>query len=324
MDYYANTVIGGLIDSPGLDGSFVDVIDFWLSECPKWGCTAQELSDLTAASLTAVDAALGAAAALGKVLSISSHTSLAVHPDYYHAQLDLLIKHGNGFRFWEFFTNSEDDVRSLAYETLTRGAPAHVHVTQRTLNPHWVELACYLLAAGEYSYFSYSGPWMLDSFSIFPEYTKPLGRPLGPPANASSQQPVAPWALLAGENLVINLPTAPNASGNVPGKVAFLGLQPTAAACLAAAQADAAHSAMTWVAAGGGEWSLTCWARLDAPDWGACIAAEDPGCYVGAESGHVSAVRDGFVKKETVWTRAFEHVNVTWWPANNSAVMEGW
>ena len=157
VEYYANAVIGGLIDSPGLDGSFVDVIDFWLDECDRWGCTAQEKSDLTAASLTAVDAALGAAAALGKVLSISSHTSLGNHPDYYQAQLELLIKHGNGFRFWEFFTTTEDDVASLAYETLTKGVPTHVHVTERTLNPDWVELACYLLAMGEYSYFSYSG-----------------------------------------------------------------------------------------------------------------------------------------------------------------------
>jgi hypothetical protein len=151
VDYYANTVIGGLIDNPGLDGSFVDVIDFWLDKCPEWGCTAQEASDLTAASLTAVDAALGAAAAMGKVLSISSHTSLANHPDYYQAQLALLLKHGNGFRFWEFFTDSEDDVQSLAYETQTRGAPTHVHVTKRTLNPDWVELACFLLAMGEHS-----------------------------------------------------------------------------------------------------------------------------------------------------------------------------
>jgi len=151
VDYYASKVIGGLISNPGLDGSFVDVIDFWLDVCPRWGCTAQEAADLTAASLAGVDAALGVAAALGKVLSISSHTSLANHPDYYHAQLALLLKHGNGIRFWEFFTNSTDHVSSLAYETQTMGAPAHVHVTERTLNPDWVELACFLLAMGEHS-----------------------------------------------------------------------------------------------------------------------------------------------------------------------------
>ena len=151
VDYYANSVIGGLINNPGLDGSFVDVIDYWLDECPNWGCTAQEAADLTAASLTAVDAALGVAAAMGKVLSISSHTSLGNHPDYYQAQLGLLLKHGNGFRFWEFFGPTVDDVNSLSYETQTRGAPTHVHVTKRTLNPDWVELACFLLAMGEHS-----------------------------------------------------------------------------------------------------------------------------------------------------------------------------
>jgi len=321
-DYYANQVIGSLIANPGLDGSFVDVIDFWMDECPRWGCTAQEAADLTAASLAAVDAALGAAAALGKVLSISSHTTLTTHADYYHAQLDLLLKHGNGVRFWEFFGPTEEDVTSLAYETLERGVPTHVHVTKRTLNPDWVELACFLLAAGDYSYFSYSGPWMLDSFDLFPEYAKPLGAPLGPPTNATARVPVAPWALLPDENLVYALPTAPNASGNVPGKVSFLGALPSAAACLAAAQADAASSAFTWVGPGGGDWALTCWARLDAPDWGACIAAS--ACGAAAEQGDVSAVRAGFERAEGVWRRSFEHVNVSWWPANGSAVFEGW
>ena len=326
-DYYANTVIAGLINNPGLDGSFLDVIDFWESECPRWGCTAAEAADLTAASLAAVDAALGAAAALGKVLSISSHTSLAVYPAYYHAQLALLLKHGNGIRFWEFFTDSEDNVRSLAYEALSQGVPTHVHVTKRTLNPHWVELACFLLAAGEHSYFSYSGPWMLDSFQLQPEYALPLGRPLGPPLNATTAVAVPPWQPLPNQNLVSGWPAAPSPSSDIPGQLAFLGLQPSAAACLAAAQANASFTAVTWA----GEstqapWVASCWGRLDTQDWGACLQGEQLAapCHAAAEAGMVSAVRDGFIRQETVWSRQFESVNVTWWPGNASAVMQGW
>ena len=328
MDYYANTVIGGLIAGAGLDGSFIDVIDFWLDECPRWGCTAQETSDLSAASLAGVDAALGVAASLGKVLSISSHTNLATHPDYYEAQLALLLKHGNGFRFWEFFTNSTNDVRSLAYETQDRGAPTHVHVTRRTMNPDWVELACFLLGMGEYSYFSYSGPWMLDSFDVFPEYTKPLGRPLGPPVNQTYPMPLAPWEPLLGQNMAYSWPKAPSNASNIPGKLAYLGTQDTAAACFAAAQVNASFTVATWAgnAEPSSEWALTCWGRLDNQDWSACVAAEDESapCYAQQDTGTASAFRDGAVISGEVWRRSFEFVNVSWFTNNGSAVMEGW
>ena len=305
--------------------SFVDVIDFWLDVCGRWACTEKEAADLTAASLTGVDAALGFAASIGKVLSISSHTSLGSNPAYYEAQLDLLIKHGNAFRFWEFFTNSEDDVRSLAYEALTRGVPTHVHVTKRTLNPGWVELACFLLAMGEYSYFSFSGPWMLDSFDVYPEYAKPLGRPLGPPSNSSATTPTAPWQLLTNQNLVDNWPASPTGP-DIPGKLAFLGKQPSAAACLAAAQGNASFTAMTWVDSTGDEWEDTCWGRLDTQDWAACINGQlnAAPCYAAAEASHWSAVRDSFAQGHTVWKRSFEALNVTWFPQNQSAYLEGW
>ena len=323
VEYYAKTVIGGLINNPGLDGSFVDVIDFWLDVCPRWGCTEQELSDLTAASLAGVDAALGYAASIGKVLSISSHTSLGNQPAYYQAQLELLIKHGNAFRFWEFFTNSTDHVRSLAYEAQNRSVPTHVHVLKRTLNPGWVELACFLLSMGEYSYFSFSGPWMLDSFDVFPEYTKPLGRPLGPPSDGS--EPTAPWQLLEAQNLVINWPSSPTGP-DIPGKLAFLGVKPSAEACVAAAQGNASFTAMTWVGESGDQWGHTCWGRLDAENWAQCINAQQqqPPCYAAAEGNHVSAVRDSFSLSSGVWKRSFEHVNVTWVTANGSAYFEGW
>lgn len=327
VDYYANVVIGGLIDSPSLDGSFIDVIDFWLDKCGDWQCTPKEAADLTAASLAGVDAALGAAAAMGKVLSISSHTSLGHQPEYYEAQLALLLKHGNGFRFWEFMTNSSDDVLSLIYETQTRGVPTHVHVTERTLNPDWVELACFLLGMGEYSYFSYSGPWMLDSFDVFPEFSKPLGAPLGPAVNATYEIPLPPWDPLTNQNMAYGWPAAPSNSSDIPGKLAFLGLQKSAADCFAAAQANASFTAVTWAGdASTGEWALTCWGRLDSQDWSACIAAEnvDAPCYASQDEGAVSAFRDAVSIVGRVWRRRFESVNVSWFTANGSAFMEGW
>jgi len=170
---------------------------------------------------------------------------------------------------------------------------------------------------------------MLDSFDLFPEYAKPLGQPLGPPTNASAPAPpLAPWTPLQNQNLAYGWPQAPSAAGNVPGQLAFLGLQPTFAACLAQAQANASFTAVTWAgsASAASEWRLTCWGRLGSADWGACLDGEvvAPPCYAAVDSGAVSAVRDAVQRTETVWRRSFEKVNVTWWPSNGSAVMEGW
>ena len=327
VDYYSNVVIGGLINNPGLDGSFVDVIDFWLDVCGDWKCSVQETADLTAASLAGVDAALGVASAMGKVLSISSHTSLTVHSTYYEAQLELLLKHGNGIRFWEFFTNSTDDVRSLSYETQTRGLPTHVHVTKRTMNPDWVELACFLLAMGEHSYFSFSGQWMLDSFDVWPEFSKPLGKPLGPPVNTTFPIPLAPWEPLFNQNMAYGWPKSPSNSSNIPGELAFLGIYPSAEACFAAARSNTSFTVVTWAGnASKSEWAETCWGRLDVQNWSTCLLSEDVDapCYAAKDPGATSAFRNGTTLVGEVWRRAFENVTVTWFTGNGSAFMEGW
>jgi hypothetical protein len=170
---------------------------------------------------------------------------------------------------------------------------------------------------------------MLDSFDVFPEYSKPLGRPLGPPTNASTPTPpLLPWQPLQDQNLVDSWPSAPSAAGSIPGQLAFLGLQPTFAACLALARGNASFTAVTWAgSATAQEWQLTCWGRLDSVDWGACLWGEVEGapCHAAVSAGAVSAVRDSVPgRPETVWRRSFEHVNVSWWPGNGSAVMEGW
>ena len=168
---------------------------------------------------------------------------------------------------------------------------------------------------------------MLDSFDIYPEYTAPLGQPLGPPANTSMPgQPLAPWEPIADLNLVYGWPASPSSSSDIPGKLAYLGTQATGAACLAAAAANASFTAATWAGAATSPWALSCWGRLDEQDWGACYDSlqQAPPCYAASQSGAVSALRDGLARNVTVYTRSFEHVNVTWWPSNNSAVMQGW
>ena len=40
-------------------------------------------------------------------------------------------------------------------------------------------LAAFLIVAGEYSYWGMGGGWGVDSFPWYPEYDRPLGKPLG-------------------------------------------------------------------------------------------------------------------------------------------------
>lgn len=328
-DFYAQQVIGGLVNGSGLDGSFVDVIDWWRSSCPQWHCSDALTATLVNASLAALDAALATSAAAGKVLSVSSHTSLATDPDYYLQYAQLLAKYGNGMRFVEFFTADLDSLATLQHTTGVMGLPAHIHATTRTLAPDWVELAVFLLGAGPYSYFSYSGPWMLDSFAVYPEYIRRLGAPLGPAVNTTTQQPQQAWQLLQGLNLAYSLPTCPNCS--TPGVVQALGTMPSAAACLqavqqytAAATAGTNATGMTWVPADGSEWALTCWARLDAFPAQSCVSTPSEGapCYSSGQVGHVSAVSVPVLQPMSVWQRAYQHCNVSWWPTTGNATLQ--
>ena len=65
----------------------------------------------------------------------------------------------------------EPHLESMIYETQTLGLATHVHVQDRTMNPHWVELVVFLLGAGENSYFSVSTEeccydvWKCDSIN---------------------------------------------------------------------------------------------------------------------------------------------------------------
>ena len=194
------------------------------------------------------------------------------------------------------------------------------------MNPSWVELAVFLLGAGEGSYFSISKPWNIDSFAVYPEFSLPLGAPASPAAKVTAAAPpLPPWTLLTGQNLIYNLPPGapPWGPAPIPGVLAFLGASNSAAACLALVRANASYTAMTWVGAGDKEWSLTCWGRVDAQDFPSCIASQDNSapCNAAAEAECTSAIAVPLARNVTTWTRDFAHLHVTWWPANNSAVL---
>jgi hypothetical protein len=313
-DYYVNNVIGWLVNETNLDGTFLDVLEWWTSECPSWGCTAQEQEDLTSATLLTLQAVLQSWP--NKVFSASSHTWLGNNDEFYLAQLAMLKGNGNGIRFWEFFSvENPDHIKTLIYETQTIQIPVHLHVTTRTLAPDWVELAAFLIGMGNYSYFSYSGPWMLDSFTFWPEFSKSLGQPLGPPTSSITNSSLQPWTLLDGQNLIDSWPNDPNNSSDIEGKLAFVGLFDTVKECLSAIQSNSSFIAMTYVNGNDNEWNKTCWGRLEKDvDYNTCIITQDsnPPCYSDFESGKVvSAVGLEMQFPSTTWTREFESLSVT-------------
>jgi hypothetical protein len=313
-DYYVNNVIGWLVNETNLDGTFLDVVEWWTSECSNWGCTAQEQEELTSASLVTLQAVLESWP--NKVFSASSHTWLGSNDEFYLAQLAILKGSGNGIRFWEFFNvGNADHIQTLIYETQTVKVPVHVHVTSRTLAPDWVELAAFLIGCDQYSYFSYSGPWMLDSFDFWPEFSKALGQPLGPPTTTITNSSVQPWVLLDGQNLIDNWPNEPNNSSDVYQKLAFLGVFDSVSECMTAIRANSSFVAMTYVKGNDDQWTHSCWGRLETNvDYNSCIVSQNssPPCYSDSEPGKVvSAVGVELMFPATEWNRDFESLSVS-------------
>ena len=100
-DYFVDTIVRSAVDGPGLDGVFVDCIEWWLDACANWPCTPAERDSLVNASLVASDALLAAALRWGKVVSLSSHTTLGSQSDYYRAYADILVRYpGTAIRFY--------------------------------------------------------------------------------------------------------------------------------------------------------------------------------------------------------------------------------
>ena len=138
-DFWVETVLPALIDSPDIDGVFLDESDNLVNNlCHQWACTPQELADLTNGTLQLLDAALAKAAALGKWLSISLTSTLSLNAAYLQAVLASILKHGSGFRYYEFF-KSEEDLEAFIYEAQTLGIPVQAHAESMTMNPDFGE-----------------------------------------------------------------------------------------------------------------------------------------------------------------------------------------
>lgn len=316
--WWVQNVLAPLINSPDIDGSFFDESNNFVTNlCPHWGCTDTEQEAVTAGQLALVDEALAYAASIGKWMCVSLTCSFSSIPGYCDSAHQSMLKHNSGMRFYEFF--GAGNLEYMMYEAQTLGLPIVAHAGARTMSPDWVELAVFLIGAGNYSYFSFSRGWDYPDFPWQPEYDMPLGAPLTPalPVNTSTTLP--PWTTLTGTSLIFSLPQAPGKDG--PG-VHFLGNASSASLCSQAAlQVQPPVLGWTWVSDTGGVWALSCYARTGPVGFDASCFPQNqaPPCNVVQQTGCTSAVAFGLTFNTTSWTREFEHVSVSYCPSNGTA-----
>ena len=186
----------------------------------------------------------------------------------------------------------------------------HTGYDGQTFNPDWAELAAFLIGANANSYFSYSSGWDLGDFPVLPEFTRPLGAPLGPPTVSRNATLLPAWAAIASLNVVFSLPPFPG--GNATNAL-FLGRVDSPQACAALAEASGVATAFTHTL-GGDAWDKTCYARTDAVPV-ECFtqdgAAQGPPCWSAFGAGHSSGSSlrvPGAV--EELFAREFEHCSV--------------
>ena len=311
-DFWVNTVLPALIDSPLIDGVFLDEMDLMINNrCAQWKCSAAELADLTAGYELLVDAALAKAASLGKFLSVSITSTLTNNGPYHRAVTDSILRHGSGFRYYEFFTHPSplDHLATLAYEAQTLGIPVHAHAESITHNPSFVELAIFLLGAGNNSFFAYSPFWSFSDWPWLPEFDLPLGAPHGPAVESNATVP--PWQVRNSSSLICGLVPSPGASG--PG-AAFLGSFSSGEACGAAVRANASFTAWTWISPlfGEADWRQGCYGVLQQQQQSCLTTPPQCGapCFTQTAPGMVAAA--GVAYNESVITRTFEHLTVTY------------
>ena len=155
-----------------------------LSCTGPWTFTETDQRDFSNATMQHLEQALSSLDAKGKTAIVSTDVGaepLAPLPLDSASVNAMLLQHG-ALHFSEFFTGSEDDVQD-AIKLVAAGNPFMVH----SIGPNGVGpfsqreycLAAFLTVMGEYSYWGMGSGWTSGSFPWYPEYDRPLGKPLG-------------------------------------------------------------------------------------------------------------------------------------------------
>ena len=190
--YWTDKVIAPYVDSPLIAGIFMDDttdVAAWCLEPPhgfictgNWTFTKAQQLEFLAATMEHLDEAIGTMDGLGKLAIVSTKSTENSEPLNSSVFDALLSRHGS-FRFMESFSGSENDVQTLL-ATARAGLPFMVHVATHDdvvrsfAAQREYYLAAYLIVAAEYSYWGMGSGWGASNFPWYPEFDRPLGKPL--------------------------------------------------------------------------------------------------------------------------------------------------
>lgn len=190
-----------------------------------WTVTAEEQLAFTDATMTHLEQALTSLDVQKKTAIVSTEISKDSYPLNASVFDAMLLKHG-AMHFNEFFRGSEADVQT-ALELVGAGTPFMVHAsgpsTPGPFSDREYTLAAFLIVMGEYSYWGMGDGWGIASFPWYPEFDRPLGKPLGPATALGNGKYFRRF-----EHLNVSLDTTPGAQvgtiqwhglGPVPGTV---------------------------------------------------------------------------------------------------------
>jgi hypothetical protein len=147
----------------------------------NWTFTKAEQLDFLNATLEHLEGALGSMDARGKTAIVSSKAREHTEPLNSSVFDALLLRHGS-LHFIESFSASEVDVQT-ALQITAAGTPFMVHATQpnetiAAFSQREYCLAGFLIVAGEHSYWGMGDGWGVNNFPWYPEFDRPLGKPL--------------------------------------------------------------------------------------------------------------------------------------------------
>lgn len=228
-DYFTNTVIAPYVDNDNISGIFMDDTTDVAQRCMhpphgqqpctgSWTFTAWEQRAFVNATMVHLEQALSSMTKRGKTAIISTEVSRDSAP-LNASVFDAMLQRHGAMHFNEFFSGSEDDVQT-ALQITRAGGFFMVHSggpdTIGPFSDREYALAAFLVVAAEHSYWGMGSGWGVDSFPWYPEFDRPLGKPLG-----DAESRVAGQYFRAFQHLNVTLDT-----GKRTATVAWHGLGP--------------------------------------------------------------------------------------------------
>eukprot|EP01052_Picozoa_sp_SAG31_P010488 SAG31_NODE_575_length_13961_cov_41.577550_10_plen_421_part_00 len=191
-DYFTREVIAPYVNCENISGIFLDDTTDVAQRCMHpphgkapctgaWTFSAAEQIDFVNATMLHLEQALTSMDAKGKTAIVSTEVTKDSAPLNSSVFDAMLLQHG-ALHFNEFFSGSEEDVQT-ALKLVAAGTPFMVHSGGPNLVGPFAAreycLAAFLVVAGEYSYWGMGSGWSTGSFPWYPEFERPLGKPLG-------------------------------------------------------------------------------------------------------------------------------------------------